>query len=162
MPGVDQLQLELLLLFHNVPHRFPVDAGRLHGHRIHLTGHEPEPQTLQLTPHGSELLLPLLHRLLAVPHKHAGHDGLLVHIQRTATLMYDSHTSLSAAGRGRSNQYRLSFACLLKSLRLPRLSGQKGLLLVVPGKRPDQVHRRVRIHHPIWGLFVHPALPIIS
>ncbi len=43
-----------------------------------------------------------------------------VHIQCAATLMCDAHTSLSAAGRGRG----------------------VGLLLVVPSKRPGQVHTR--------------------
>ena len=89
MRGVRHQQLEVAVT-EDVPHRLPVNPGRLHGHMAASRGRQPGQQVLKSCRRGVERAA--LAADLGVHHDaHAGDDRLLVHIEAGYTLMNDVH-----------------------------------------------------------------------
>ena len=130
MMGVDHPDGELVL--HQVDDRLPVDPRALHGD----VGDSalPKPVRQLQKPSGGCAKRP---RLLGLRGHHAGHHRLLVYIQSTASIMYDSHTpppktSCRPVGGCSSEDF---------AIRAHRSSGATFLHACQP---PRQIPRRAR------------------
>jgi hypothetical protein len=101
--GHDQLECAIA---QDVPHRLPVDPGRLHRHMRAARCRQPVQQRFEA---GRRCLeRPALAADLAIRHDaHAGDDHRLVDVEAGNPLMHDFHSSLlhaSAAGLGTSRR----------------------------------------------------------
>src|SRR5438874_8977732 len=99
MRGVRQQQSEIAVA-QNVPHRLPIDAGRLHRDMGAALGGEPLRQRQQFLGRGLEGADLTTYR--AVRHVPlAGHDRVLVHVEPGAMWVENLHAPLRSMRRWR-------------------------------------------------------------
>ena len=102
----------LKLAFPDVPHRFPVDACRLHRYLSDLPLVQPISSRQKIAGHRPKATNLLLGITGSVSYEHTGSDTLLVNIQPAPTSIHDAHGILLALVSSCTPALcRLSLAC---------------------------------------------------
>src|SRR6202022_3528881 len=91
---VHQKQMELLLHFQDVPHRFPINSGSLHGNRLHPQARFPSGYLPQVAGHRPELSFFRAPFPILIDQQHTGRDAVLVHVHAATTLVNYPHDRL--------------------------------------------------------------------